>query len=141
MSLSKVLFLDSFYNLLAYLNVVSILGSVKGKRKIIPSHTGHRSGPKSLNFRDFFLWCFQIARFFFYFYQKHMAFWPLTSSFSVERDFNCKLQSIISTNYAYTYKTDLMYDFSLQALGTHCRTHLNVENPWKGARTKVLFDS
>ena len=44
------------------------------------------------NFRVFFLWClavlFQIARFYFDFYQNHMAFWPQTSSFSFKRDFS-----------------------------------------------------
>ena len=48
-----------------------------------------------LNFRGFFpvvfggsFICRYIACFFLDFYQNHMAFWPQTSSFSFERDFN-----------------------------------------------------
>ena len=53
-----------------------------------------------LNFRGFFLWClavlFQIAGFYFDFYQNHMAFWPQTSSFSFERDFKLLCMLLLS---------------------------------------------
>ena len=49
----------------------------------------------SLNFRVFFLWSLAVlilaVRYFLDVLQNYMAFWPLTSSFSVERDFNSVL--------------------------------------------------
>ena len=49
----------------------------------------------SLNFRDFFLWYLAVlfldSAILFDFYQNHMAFWPQTSSFSIERNFSSDL--------------------------------------------------
>ena len=50
-----------------------------------------------LNLRGFFYgpsWLFFLD-----FYQNHMAFWPLTSSFYVERDFNSSILREIMGNF------------------------------------------
>ena len=65
----------------------------------------------------FSLWClavlFQIACFYFDFYQNHMAFQPQTSSFTFERDFNGRNSNPIICIYKVRFIWSIMFDVTV----------------------------